>query len=64
MRICWYQQGDPAGDYRDGADVGRVSDVALLAPCEPTKVICAGRNYRSLLVEQRRDVPKEEMDGQ
>lgn len=51
--------GDPAGDFRVGAGVGPVSDTALLAPCEPTKVICAGRNYRSLLAEQGREVPSE-----
>lgn len=51
--------GDPAGDFRIGTGVGRVSDVDLLAPCAPTKVVCAGRNYRSLLAEQGRDVPAE-----
>lgn len=32
--------GDPTGDFRVGHGVGQVPDVALLAPCEPTKVIC------------------------
>lgn len=51
--------GDPAGEARVGPAVGRLNDVHLLAPCTPTKVVCAGRNYRSLLAEQGREVPTE-----
>ena len=41
------------------AEVGTLDSVSLLAPVAPTKVICAGRNYRSLLTEQGRDLPTE-----
>lgn len=53
--------GDPfAGTVPlTGAVVGEVGSVRLLAPCAPTKVVCAGRNYRSLLAEQGRDIPTE-----
>jgi 2-keto-4-pentenoate hydratase/2-oxohepta-3-ene-1,7-dioic acid hydratase in catechol pathway len=50
-------QGDPFGEHRIGELVGDLADVELLAPCEPTKVVCVGRNYRSLLAEQGRPEP-------
>lgn len=53
-------RGDPyAGDAEAGDPVAPLTEVALLAPCTPSKVICAGRNYRSLLAEQGREVPDE-----
>jgi 2-keto-4-pentenoate hydratase/2-oxohepta-3-ene-1,7-dioic acid hydratase in catechol pathway len=42
-----------------GVEVGALASVSLLAPVAPTKVICAGRNYRSLLKEQGRELPAE-----
>ena len=38
--------GSPfAGVAARGAAVGRLRDVQLLAPCEPTKIICAAKNF-------------------
>lgn len=51
--------GDPFGDCSAGTVVGDVGTVRLCAPCAPSKVVCAGRNYRSLLAEQGRDAPTE-----
>lgn len=51
--------GDPFGRFTAGAVVGDLADVTLLAPSVPTKVVCAGRNYRSLLAEQGREPPGE-----
>lgn len=52
--------GDPyAGDVESGDQVAALSEVKLLAPCTPSKVVCAGRNYRSLLAEQQREIPSE-----
>ena len=59
---------DPAGAVRDGLwnDDGTVSfadrtydraDVAVLAPCEPSKVVCVGRNYVEHADEMDSDVP-------
>lgn len=45
-----------------GAPVGRVvalQDLRLLAPCEPTKVVCAGRNYAAHARELGNELPKE-----
>jgi 2-keto-4-pentenoate hydratase/2-oxohepta-3-ene-1,7-dioic acid hydratase in catechol pathway len=36
-----------------------LSDVKLLAPCQPTKVIAVGRNYKSHIADRGLDIPKE-----
>ena len=36
-----------------------LDSVRLLAPVEPTKVVCIGRNYREHLKELNNDVPAE-----
>ena len=58
---------DPAGAVRTGtwtddgvAFAGRTYDreaVDVLAPCEPTKLVCAGRNYADHAAERGEDVP-------
>jgi 2-keto-4-pentenoate hydratase/2-oxohepta-3-ene-1,7-dioic acid hydratase in catechol pathway len=35
-----------------------LEDTPLLAPCEPTKIVCVGRNYRAHAAELGHDVPK------
>lgn len=53
-------RGDPyTGNAEIGEPVAPLGEVRLLAPCTPSKVVCAGRNYRSLLAEQGRDIPTE-----
>ncbi|HET7388621.1 MAG TPA: fumarylacetoacetate hydrolase family protein [Nocardioidaceae bacterium] len=52
-------RGDPFGGHQRGILVGELASTRLLAPCAPSKVVCAGRNYRSLLEAQGREVPKE-----
>jgi 2-keto-4-pentenoate hydratase/2-oxohepta-3-ene-1,7-dioic acid hydratase in catechol pathway len=37
----------------------RLSDVKLLAPCEPSKVLAVGRNYKSHIADRNIDTPKE-----
>lgn len=49
--------GDPFGEFSAGPEVGPLAAVELLSPVEPSKVVCVGRNYRSLLAEQGRDIP-------
>ena len=34
-----------AGRAQRGAALGLIKDVKILAPCEPTKIICAAKNY-------------------
>ena len=37
----------------------RLSDVKLLAPCEPSKVLAVGRNYKSHIADRNIETPKE-----
>ncbi|HKW45085.1 MAG TPA: fumarylacetoacetate hydrolase family protein [Candidatus Eremiobacteraceae bacterium] len=37
----------------------RLADVALLAPCLPSKIVCVGRNYAEHAGEMGKEVPKE-----
>jgi len=37
----------------------QLSEVKLLAPCEPSKVIAVGRNYKSHIADRGIDLPKE-----
>ena len=50
------------GVYHDGAVTFGdreyvVEDVSLLAPCEPTKIVCIGRNYAAHAEELGNEVP-------
>jgi 2-keto-4-pentenoate hydratase/2-oxohepta-3-ene-1,7-dioic acid hydratase in catechol pathway len=47
-----------AGGTPEGAPVP-LSEVELLAPVEPTKVVCVGRNYRAHARELGNEVPSE-----
>ena len=40
-----------------GSEIGPAADLDLLAPCEPTKVVAVGRNYRAHIEEMGTDVP-------
>lgn len=40
-----------------GPLVGELDSLRLLAPCEPTKVVCVGRNYHSLLASRGQAPP-------
>jgi len=42
-----------------GSRSWRVSDVRLLAPVEPRKIVCVGRNYAAHAAELGNEVPKE-----
>ena len=36
-----------------------LSSVRLLAPCQPSKIVCVGRNYAEHAAEHGAEVPKE-----
>jgi 2-keto-4-pentenoate hydratase/2-oxohepta-3-ene-1,7-dioic acid hydratase in catechol pathway len=42
-----------------GSEVHALGDVELLAPCEPTKIVALGLNYRDHAAEFGREVPDE-----
>jgi 2-keto-4-pentenoate hydratase/2-oxohepta-3-ene-1,7-dioic acid hydratase in catechol pathway len=42
-------------------EVGDREDLALLAPVQPSKIVCVGRNYREHAAELGNEVPKERL---
>ena len=51
-------EGNPFGEYRRlKADIP-LEDVRLLAPCQPSKIVCVGRNYAEHAREHDAEVPK------
>jgi 2-keto-4-pentenoate hydratase/2-oxohepta-3-ene-1,7-dioic acid hydratase in catechol pathway len=48
-----WAQGSPA------ARTWRLADVRLVAPVEPSKIVCVGRNYAAHAAERGHEVPKE-----
>src|SRR5258708_39008322 len=51
--------GPPWGQWSRGSRYSRLADVRLLAPVEPTKIVCIGRNYAAHAAEMGNEVPKE-----
>jgi 2-keto-4-pentenoate hydratase/2-oxohepta-3-ene-1,7-dioic acid hydratase in catechol pathway len=52
-------EGEPWVDLRAGEAVGSLSDVRLLAPVAPSKIVCVGRNYADHAAEFGNPVPEE-----
>jgi 2-keto-4-pentenoate hydratase/2-oxohepta-3-ene-1,7-dioic acid hydratase in catechol pathway len=51
-------EGSPFQGARRGARAAALADVRLLAPAEPSKIICVGRNYRAHAEEFGSAVPR------
>ncbi len=51
--------GLPWGQWTTGSRSSRLADVRLLAPVEPSKIVCVGRNYTAHAAERGHQVPKE-----
>jgi len=51
--------GSPWGTWSRGSHSSRLADVRLLAPVEPSKIVCIGRNYAAHAAEMGNEVPKE-----
>jgi 2-keto-4-pentenoate hydratase/2-oxohepta-3-ene-1,7-dioic acid hydratase in catechol pathway len=51
-------EGDVFGEYRRQEASLPLADVKLLAPCQPSKIVCVGRNYVEHARELGNDVPK------
>ena len=49
------------GDKLDGYDAGAVGQAPRLAPADPRKILCVGRNYRAHAKELGNEVPAEPM---
>ena len=51
-------QGDMFGEYRRREAKTPLAEVKLVAPCEPSKILCVGRNYVEHAKELGNEVPK------
>ena len=51
-------EGDPFGEFRRLDATLTMRSVKLLAPCQPGKIICVGRNYVEHAKEHNAEVPK------
>jgi|SRR5712692_8965302 len=51
--------GLPWGQWTRSARSWHLTDVRLLAPAEPSKIVCVGRNYAAHAAELGNEVPKE-----
>ncbi|HKW32174.1 MAG TPA: fumarylacetoacetate hydrolase family protein [Candidatus Acidoferrum sp.] len=51
--------GLPWGQWTRGVRCSRLVDARLLAPAEPSKIVCVGRNYAAHAAELGNEVPKE-----
>jgi 2-keto-4-pentenoate hydratase/2-oxohepta-3-ene-1,7-dioic acid hydratase in catechol pathway len=51
--------GAPWGSWSRGSHSSRLADVRFLAPVEPSKIVCVGRNYAAHAAELGNEVPKE-----
>jgi 2-keto-4-pentenoate hydratase/2-oxohepta-3-ene-1,7-dioic acid hydratase in catechol pathway len=52
-------KGNPFEELEPGEQLGRLSDLKLLAPVEPSKVIALGLNYRDHAQEMNQPLPDE-----
>ena len=51
--------GMPWGQWARSGNSSRLGDVRLLAPAEPSKIVCVGRNYAAHAAELGNELPKE-----
>lgn len=51
--------GLPWGEWSRGSGWSRLSEVRLVAPVAPSKIVCIGRNYAAHTAELGNEVPKE-----
>jgi 2-keto-4-pentenoate hydratase/2-oxohepta-3-ene-1,7-dioic acid hydratase in catechol pathway len=56
--ICQLSRG-PFEVLDTGRSLARLEDVDLLAPAQPSKIVCVGRNYAAHAAEHGADVPAE-----
>jgi 2-keto-4-pentenoate hydratase/2-oxohepta-3-ene-1,7-dioic acid hydratase in catechol pathway len=51
-------EGNIFGEYRRQEAIHPLANVKLLTPCQPSKIVCVGRNYVEHARELGNDVPK------
>ena len=53
--------GLPWSGWVEGHTIWDLKNVRLIAPCEPSKIVCVGRNYAAHAAELGNELPKEPM---
>jgi 2-keto-4-pentenoate hydratase/2-oxohepta-3-ene-1,7-dioic acid hydratase in catechol pathway len=48
-------RGEPYGDIKPSGERHHLDEVKLLAPCQPSKIVALGLNYRSHITEMKQD---------
>jgi len=51
-------EGSPFAEFRRGEALHTLNDVRLLAPIQPSKILCVGRNYVAHAKEHAAEVPE------
>jgi 2-keto-4-pentenoate hydratase/2-oxohepta-3-ene-1,7-dioic acid hydratase in catechol pathway len=51
--------GSPWGGWVEGHTIWDLKNVRFLAPCDPSKIVCIGRNYAAHAAELGNELPKE-----
>lgn len=54
-------EGDIFGRFSITSRTHSIGSVRILPPCEPTKIVAVGLNYRDHAEEMKRDIPEEPM---
>jgi 2-keto-4-pentenoate hydratase/2-oxohepta-3-ene-1,7-dioic acid hydratase in catechol pathway len=49
----------PWGEWNESSRAWRLAEIRLVAPVEPSKIVCIGRNYAAHAAELGNEVPKE-----
>ncbi|NBT96048.1 MAG: DUF2437 domain-containing protein, partial [Chloroflexi bacterium] len=49
--VAYHLEGSVFHAPHKGAAIGPLSELKLLAPCTPTKVVCIGLNYKAHIEE-------------
>lgn len=52
-------EGDIFGEYKVTEEQYMLSDIKLLAPCKPSKIVAVGINYRDHAAELKNELPEE-----
>jgi 2-keto-4-pentenoate hydratase/2-oxohepta-3-ene-1,7-dioic acid hydratase in catechol pathway len=51
--------GIPWGGWVEGHTIWELKNIRILAPCDPSKIVCVGRNYAAHAAELGNEMPKE-----
>lgn len=59
--VVYRIEGDIFGEYKVTEERYGIGDIRILAPCEPSKIVAVGINYRDHATEMKHDLPEDPM---